>query len=516
MSLPYSSIVPISAVISSPAFTTEKKHILLAMVSGLIPTSSPFLEFTGVSAVTDFGKYFGQAVPEYSAIQKYFSFLSKAGNAPEKAIVANWYKTAVAPFIKGTEVTSTVAELSALGSGSFGFTLGATSAQVEVNLADSESYSQIAEKIQTAMQDSFAGVTVTYSSLSKGFIIRGVNTGSEATIGAVTAGTSGQDLSGVLGLASGEVSQGADAESWAAFCDRIYQANSAGYSITTLEELTQADIEASVQWLQSVAGGQTYNTVVRLVFNFKDLATAKTVANALSEKSYTGYVLTYDPYDEMVNILDCAICATIDYNVANGAINFNFQPAVGYTPITQLGTVVDYQQGKTNSSLINELNDECISCVYSVGFGTQERVWYGFGLMSGSFGTEDVQVNESALEQNLQVTIINALDQLNKIKLQGSDAQTLVGSLLATPLDLFKTNGSIAQNGVLSNTDRISIVQATGNADAADAVAENGYYYQIQPITAEDIAARRIRVLICYLTGGVINQVRIINRIYGA
>ena len=516
MSLPYSFIVPNTAVVDSPAFVTEKKHMLLAMVNDLIPTSTPYLEFAGASAVADFGAYFGLGVAEYAQVRKYFGYLSKDGNAPEKLVVARWYKTATAPFIKGLKLSATVTDLKAVTNGSFTVTIGSTTAEVVVNLGSVASYSDVASTIQTAMQKSFAGSTVAYSSVTGGFIIKGATTGSTATIGAVEAGTKGTDLSGMLGLVGAELSQGVNAETYAQFCDRIYHANSSGYSITTLETLTESDITPAVKWLQSVVDGQTYNTVVRLVFNFTDKATALAIASSLSALSYTGYVITYDPYGEFVNVLDCAICATIDYNIANGAINFNFMPAVGYTAITTLGTVVDYQQGLTNASLMQQLLDAKISCVYSVGFGSQETVFYGFGLMAGAFGTEDVQVNESALEQNIQIAIINALASVNKIKLQGKDAELMISSLIATPLDLFKTNGSIAQNGTLSTTDKATIAQVTGNASAADAVEENGYYFQIQPRTAEDIAKRQVRVLIIYLCGGVINRIRIINRIYGA
>lgn len=218
----------------------------------------------------------------------------------------------------------------------------------------------------------------------------------------------------------------------------------------------------------------------------------------------------------IVHALDCAICAAIDFNVANGAINFNFQPATGYTPITTLGTVVDYQQGKTNMSLAEELDSLCISYVYSVGFGEQEQVLYGMGLMQGSFGTEDVQVNESWLENDLQTRIMNGFISLEKLKLQGTDARDFMASIIATSFEQGQTNGAIAYNGTLSDTDRNSIVTATGNSAAADSVADNGYYYQIQELTAEDIAARRVRILVCYLCGGVVNKVVITNRIYGA
>lgn len=516
MSLPYSSIVSVSGVVESPAFTVEKKHMLLAMDNALIPSGEAYLEFSGASAITDFGKYFGQGVMEYPQVQKYFSFLSKGGSAPEKLVVARWYKSAAAAFVKGVEITEPLSDIAAIADGSFGITIGATQAEVQVDFTGATSFSDVATKIQEAMQTDFAGSTCVYNSTTGGLIISGAETGSGATIGLVTAGQTGTDVSMILGLSAGVASQGVAAETYAQFCDRIYQANTAGYSITTCLDLTEADIEPAVQWLQTVLDGQTYNTMVRLVFNIKDLTTAKAISATLAEQSYTGYVITYDPKGEYVNILDCAICASIDYQVANGAINFNFQPAVGYTAITDLGTVVDYQSGRTNVSLMNELSTNFLSCVYSVGFGSQEQSFYGYGLMAGAFGTEDVQVNESALEQNIQLAITNALASLNKIKLQGSDARVLVGSLIAEPLELFKDNGSIARNGTLSNTDRISIVQATGNSAAADAVAENGYYYQIQPITAEDIAKRQIRVIICYLCGGVVNRVRIINHIYGA
>lgn len=516
MPLNYSSIVSVSGVVESPAFLVEKKHMLLAMDNELITTQNSYLEFSGASAVTDFGKYFGQGVPEFAQVQKYFGFLSKGGSAPEKLIVARWYRTATAPFIKGVKITEPLIAISAIADGSFGITIGATQAEVSIDFTGVTSYSDVAIKIQTAMQTDFVGSTCVFNSTTGGLIITSADTGSDATIGLVTAGQTGTDVSMILGLSDGIASQGVAAETYAQFCDRIYQANTAGYSITTCLALTAEDIEPAVQWLQTVLDGQTYNTVVRLVFNMTNLTDAKALSSTLVANSFTGYVITYDPKGEYVNILDCAICASIDYQVPNGAINFNFQPAVGYTAITDLGTVVDYQSGNTNASLMNELSQNFLSCVYSVGFGSQVQTFYGYGLMAGDFGTEDVQVNESALEQQIQVNIINALASLNKIKLQGSDARTLVGSLLSTPLDKFKENGSIARNGTLSDVDKVSIIQATGNPASADAVQENGYYYQIQPISAEDIANRQIRVVVCYLCGGVVNRVRIINHIYGA
>lgn len=517
MSLPYSSIVPISGVVQTPAFAAEKQHMLLAMVNSLIPSTVKALEFKGITA---FGAYFGQDIPEYVQVQKYFSRLSKTGLAPDKVVVARWFKEDSPAFYKGQKVTTSVQDLKTIGDGSFNITLDGETFEVSVNLSSITSYSDAATAIQTAIRDNsiggtaYSGATVTYSSITGGFIITSGTSGTVSTVSAITAGTTGTDYSEPLGLSNADLSQGANAETFTQFCDRIYHANTAGFSITTLEKLEEEDILTAVEWLQTVQNGQTYNTRVRLVFNMNDLTEAQSLQTKLTGK--TGYVVCYDPKEEYVNILDCSIAASVDFNATNGTINFNFQPADGYTPVTDLGTVTDYQSGQTNMALWEELSNHCISCVYSVGFGSQETVYYGKGLMQGSFGTEDVQCNEAWLEQDIQVAVINAFDSLNKVKLQGQDAVDLISSLISPSFGKGKKNGAIAQNGTLSETDRLNIVQATGVAAAADAVANNGYYYKINDLTTEDIALRRVQIVSCYLCGGVVNEVRIINNIYGA
>lgn len=522
MSLPYSAIVPITGVVESPAFAVEKKHMLLAVTSSLMPSSTPYLEFSGASAIADFGAYFGKSTTEYAQLQKYFGFVSKGGNAPEKVVVARWYKANTAAFIKGKKVTTPASTILALTDAMFTIDMDGTESVITIDFTSQENpdstYSDIARVIQEALQTSYAGATCVYSSVTGGFIITSPVTGSASTVGGVSGvdSSEGTDVSEMLNLANADLSQGVDAETFADFCDRIYHANSSGYSITTLETLTYEDIVPAVAWLQTTLNGQSYNTMMRLVFNVSDKVEAKALSATLENEGYTGYVICYDPNGEWINVLDCAICASIDYQVDGGSINFNFQPAVGYTPITTLGTVIDYQQGLTNASLVEELNRNCISYVYSVGFGSQEQVYYGYGLMAGSFGTESVQVDESALENAIQVSIMNGLSALNKVPLRGQDATDLVSSLLAAPIAQFVKNGVIAKGGTLTTAEKASVSQMTGNANAGDSLEMTGYYYMIYDLTEEDIAAKRVRVLLCYLAAGCLNQLRIINKVYGA
>ena len=522
MSLPMYKFVPVSGSVVAPSFLTEKKHALLAVTNPLIGTSTPYITFSGNSALKNFANTLGKDGNDYLFASKYFGFLSKSGYGVQKLLVSRWYQDAAAPFIKGTSNVKELAYLTAISSGSFKVTFGSSEFEVVIDMSSATSYSEIASLIQTAIRANtsggaaFTSATVEYNGVTRGFIITSGSTGKTATASAIKAGTTGTDISSMLGLLNGEVSQGADAETFVEFLDRIFNTNSGAFSITTNETLSTDQIQESVAWLQGHIGDQSINTLNKLVFNISDKETAKAIQSTLKSLLYTGYVITYDPKGELVNALDCAICAAIDFSVANGAINFNFQPAVGYTPITTLGSVVDYQQGLTNLSLAEELDNLCISYVYSVGFGEQEEVLYGMGLMQGDFGTEDVQVNESWIETDLQTRVMNGFVSLEKIKLQGNDAKEFIASVINPTFIQGQNNGAIARNGTLSDSDKNSIITATNNPDAADCVENNGYYFQVQDLTPEDISNRRVRVLVCYLCGGVLNKLVITDRIYGA
>ena len=151
MSLPFSKFVPISASVQSPSFTVEKKHMLLAMDNALIPTSSAYLEFSGSSAVADFGAYFGKNIPEYAEVQKYFGYLSKTGTSPDKLVVARWYKEAAAPFIKGASSVAELSALKAVSEGSFNVSFDGTEFLVVVDLSAANSYSDVATTIRNAI-----------------------------------------------------------------------------------------------------------------------------------------------------------------------------------------------------------------------------------------------------------------------------------------------------------------------------------------------------------------------------
>lgn len=516
--IPFSKFVPISAKVQKTSFNIEKKHLLLAMVNDLIPTSVPYIELNSSTALIDFTKMFGLHIPEYKALSRYFSFLSKTGNSPDKVIIARWYKTSSAPFIKGLDKVDTVDNLKKLSDASFNLTITGKTKDISCDLSSANSYSDIASLFQSKIRENidggeqFTNASVLYSPIINGFIITGGTVGKDETI-LIKEASSGTNVIKQLGLELNEISQGANQETFAEFCNRIYNANTSGFAITTLEQVETEDIVNSVAWLNSSVENQTIYTKNKLIFNFTDVVEAKTIASTLGELNYTGYVITYDPNKEYINILDAAIGATVDFE-NGGTINFNFQKVSGYTPITTLDTITDYQSNMTNLSFTKELDDLKISYVYSVGVGNQSVIMYGLGLMAGDFGSEDVQLNESWFESSLQNAVMNGLVSLDKMKLQGQDAKQFISTVVLPSFNKAVSNGVISNGGILSDNDKITLSQQLGQ-DAITAIENNGYYFKVENLTSEDISNRQARLVYAYLSAGVLNKLRINANIYG-
>ena len=516
MSIPFYVIAPTTAKVVKPAFTAEKQHLILAVKNELIPTSVPYLVFTSAA---DYALSFGKD-KVYNALVKYFGFLSKSGLSPEKAVIMRWYDEDTAPFAIGGQMPDNgLAELKKITEGKLTVTFDGTAFEATaLDFSAANAYSDVATTLQAALQGNtgggaaFTGATVEYNTTTGGFIITSGEKGAAATIAAFTGEA---ETLKALGLTSAILSQGVDKEDFSDFCERLADANPVGFTITTLETVTAADMLASAAWLQMTVENQTLYTVWKLAFNFADMDALSEFSGKVKDLSYTGLTLCYDPNGENVNILDAAISASTDYGVENGTKNYNYQPATGYTSVTKYGKVTEYQAGQTNLGVYNKLNGLGASFVYSVGYGDQEQTYYGTGVMLGDFATEDTQANQAGLESDLRLAVINGLNAVEKLKLRGTDAEETLAALVAPSFQKFQKNGAIAYNGELSTTDRISITQSFGSADAADAVESNGYFFRVESLTETDVAEKRRRIRYAYLAGGVINKVVFNASIYG-
>lgn len=94
-----------------------------------------------------------------------------------------------------------VSDFVAIDDGCFKISVNGTAYTITgVDFSAATSYSTIAQAVQNALTTAGAGVTIEYSSVTKGFLINNTTTGADGTLSYVTADATGTDISGMLKL----------------------------------------------------------------------------------------------------------------------------------------------------------------------------------------------------------------------------------------------------------------------------------------------------------------------------
>lgn len=199
-----------------------------------------------------------------------------------------------------------------------------------------------------------------------------------------------------------------------------------------------------------------------------------------------------------INAFVQAIIASIDYGVANGALNINFIDAAGYE-----------DDAITTAALLNQCNTDRLNTVYITGGYGQDITLYGEGHVMGStFETLSVALGETYIKAQLQVQGINILTGSSLLSLRGKSGQGQVLAVFSSVMQAATVSGIIVQGAELTSSEISSIVQLTGIADIADLVATNGWYIQIDTITDEHIADKTIPVTYVYVANTPINRIQ--------
>ena len=146
--------------------------------------------FTSASAVSD---YFGSNSSEYAFAVGYFKGNKGKTKIPPKLLITNYLLTTQAGWLRGAEITSTIAEIKAITDGSLNITIGGTALTLTgLNFSTANSFSDVATIIQTAIRNSedvsitdptaLNNCTVVYSSQFNAFLITAGVSDSSGTV----------------------------------------------------------------------------------------------------------------------------------------------------------------------------------------------------------------------------------------------------------------------------------------------------------------------------------------------
>lgn len=332
--------------------------------------------------------------------------------------------------------------------------------------------------------------TATYDAQLARFLITSPTTGVGSTIGYAT-GTLSAGLK-FIALSGAQLSQGADAAVPAEFMPSVTIAtqNWATF-MTTFEPDTDTKIDFA-EWVQTTNQRFAYvawdSDLTPLAGPAPDSFGALCVA-----AEYNGIWPQWEPADDNGNgrkaAFICGTVASIDFAQPNGRINFAYKG--------QAGLIADVLDVTTYNNLIgNGYNAYCAFATANDRFVNTQP-----GSTPGMWRWFDPYINQIWLNSELQLALISLLTQVNSIP-YNAEGYNLLRSACNDPIQRGLLNGVIQQGVTLSNSQRAQINTAAGNANAATAVQNNGYFLQILDASPEVRAARESPPMVLWYTDG--------------
>jgi len=488
MTIPASQLVDITPrVIGGGLSGLSFVGTLLSTSSSLATkTATPFYSLSAV------GDYFGTASKEYELASNYFLADSNATKKPDVLWFYRHVGTACAAFLRGRSNPAKLSELTAITNGSFGIKVDGTSISVSsLDLSSATSFSAVATAIQTKLASGLASTTCTWDSSFQAFVITSPTTGATtSTIEFATAGSSGTDVSELLGLTSGTLSQGSDAKTLTESMADCLNSNSNFFSFMPVWEETTSEAVELAEW----CNGQG----VRFMYSLTDTSSDGLTPNnsaciAKQVADFYGVACNYNTKNLSAMIM--GVVASINPETLNGRKTLAFKQQNG------LAFTVD-DETNAQALLGNGYNFYGDYATASNQFKLLQN-----GQISGNAKWIDTYYGQVFLRDGLQNAWINALMMNNTVPYN----QAGYGVLRAAAMDTINTavNAGFIRQGVSLSESQKATVEAEAGLDISGALQTQGWYLQILDPTTQVRQERGTPVVnFWYMDGGSIQKIQ--------
>lgn len=436
------------------------------------------------------GEYFGTSSNEYALAGNYFLADSNSARKPNVLWFYRYVDTATAAFLRGITPAS-LNELTEVTSGSFGIKINGTSVSVTgLDLSSQVSYSGVASAIQTKLASGLAGTTCTWDSNFQAFVITSPTTGSTSTIEFATAGSTGTDVSELLGLTSGALSQGSAVTSLTDTMSGCVNSNSNFWSFMPVWEENSTEALELAGWCNSQG--------VRFMYAMVDTSNAGLTANnqaclAYQVADYYGVCSLYNT--KALGAMAMGIGASVDPAQLNGRKTWAYKQQNGLA----------YTVNDETSAPILLANGYNFYGNYATA-SNQFKLFQN-GQISGNAKWLDTYYGQVFIKDGLQNAWINALMMNNTIPYN----QAGYGVLRAAAMDTINTavNAGFIREGVkLSESQKATVYQEAG-LDISGALETQGWYLQILDPTTEVRSERGTPIVnFWYMDGGSVQRIQ--------
>lgn len=505
MAISASQIVQINPSLLRPGGRDLELNGLILSTNESIPTDT-VLPFGDPESVTE---YFGSLSEESSLGQIYFNGFNNSHIKPRALFFYKMVKEAVAPWVRGSKNTATLAQIKALTDGTLNITIGTDNAALTaIDFSSITSFSDAASTIQTKLQaqtpagedskektlkvdTNFTNATCTYSSQFNAFIITGGQTGSDITISGVSGTVA--TLLNLTEAAGAVVSSGSDVVSTPHTMELILQQTQNWATFTQAWMPTQEEVLASAQWANSKGVGYLYvysdNNPSLLQSN-----STNTIASAIKAQNLGAVAGEWS--DERYSAFVLGTVASIDYNRLNGAITTAFKsqeglPANVETTTDSLNLIA---QGMNFYGDYASRNDNFI--------------FHYPGQMFGKYNYIDTYVNAIWFYNALQVSLLNGLNTVKRVPYTES-GYTLIRAWIQDPVIRAVRNGVIDPGVTLSESQKAAINREAG-LDISLSIEKTGYYVQVlDPGPQTRLMRDSATINLWYTYGGSIQRLEV-------
>jgi len=316
-----------------------------------------------------------------------------------------------------------------------------------------------------------SNLTVTYDSVSGGFVITSGIIGSASAV-AYATGTLAAPLM-LTSVTGATLSQGANGQTPSAFMASVVaqQQNWASYFLS----FDPDDGNGNAQKLLFCAWTSAQNN--RYAFICWDTDVTPTLSNSATASlgyligpngaNYVACCLIYDPNNTGVAAFVSGSIAAVNFGAFNGRVTFSFRSQAG------LIAVVSTQQAWANL-IANGYNSYVVDATAS-----QQFTFLSNGQISGPFQWLDSFINQIWMNSNFQNDLMNLLISMNSIPYTNV-GYAMVEAALMTDIKRALDFGAI-RAGVPLSSSEILIVNTQAGFPIDTVISARGWYLQVQP-----------------------------------
>lgn len=466
------------------------------VMSGLLLTDNalcPFPQLLAFPGADEVGEYFGVDTPEYRLATKYFLGFDNSYRKPEKLYFARRCSTAFGGGIIGSAVTAGVADFTDITNGCFKISVDGTAYTITgVDFSSATSYSTIAQAVQNALTTAGAGVTIEYSSVTKGFLINNATTGAEGTLSYVTADNTGTDISSMLKLTEADgavLFSGSGVLTPAEVMESVEDQTQNFVSFTCVTSMTQQEALGYAAWTNSKGVSYLFSA-----WDSSSAASAILLKTAIETNGYAGTSVIYGSAEYAVFIM--AEAASIDWNRRQGVINFAFKHQQGLAAV-----VIDGAE----ASLLEAGN---VNFYGRWATRNPEFMFLYNGKVSGDYRYLDAWVNAIWLRSAIQISCMDGMTIAGRVPYTEA-GYTQIKAWLQDPINTALLNGVIDAGVVLSEKQKAELYVEAGE-DISETLFTEGYFVQVEDPGAAVRADRGTPIInVWYTYGGSVNKLNV-------